>query len=161
MARWTGEWLTSLATAGTAADREPPRWPGEHLGLPEEGIGAAAGSGRRFLALVVDLILASLVTALFIPPDYGNVAAMQNYNLWSLAVWGVITVVPAAFAGFTPGMAACGIRVARLDGGAVPGLWRAALRGVLTFLILPAAVRNHDNRGWHDRITGTVVVRMR
>ncbi|RBM10885.1 hypothetical protein DI005_34930 [Prauserella sp. PE36] len=161
MARWTGEWLTSLAAAGETADREPPRWPGEGLGLPEDGPGAAAGSGRRFLALVVDLIVASLLTAIFVRPDYSNVAVMQEYNLWSLAVWAAITMVPAAFFGFTPGMAACGIRVGRLDGAGIPGLWRAVVRGALTFLILPAAVRNADNRGWHDRLTGTVVVRLR
>ncbi|MBK1789276.1 RDD family protein [Prauserella cavernicola] len=160
MARWTGEWLTSLAAAGST-DREPPRWPGEHLGLPEDGPGAAAGNGRRFLGLVIDLLLASLLTALFIRPDYSNVDAMQSYNLWSLAVWGVLTVVPAAFFGFTPGMAAVGIRIGRLDGAVIPGLWRAVVRGAMTFLILPAAVRNADSRGWHDRLTGTVVIRLR
>ncbi|MFC4001821.1 RDD family protein [Prauserella oleivorans] len=161
MARWTGEWLTSLSSGSDAALCEPPRWPGEHLGLPEDGVGSAAGSGRRFLALVVDLVLASLLTALFIQPDYDDLARMQTYNLWSLAMWAAITMLPAAFFSFTPGMAACGIRVARLDGGGVPGVWRAVVRCVLTFLIIPAAVRNADNRGWHDRLTETVVIRMR
>ncbi|PWV70955.1 RDD family protein [Prauserella marina] len=86
---------------------------------------------------------------------------MQEYNLWSLAVWAFITIVPAAIAGFTPGMAMFGLRVARLDGAKLVGAWRAVVRTILTFLIIPAAVRNADNRGWHDRLTNTVVVQMR
>jgi len=32
---------------------------------------------------------------------------------------------------------------------------------VLVFVIIPAAVRNADGRSWLDRLTGTVVIRMR
>jgi hypothetical protein len=35
------------------------------------------------------------------------------------------------------------------------------VRAVLTFLIIPAAVRNIDGRSWLDRLTATVVVRLR
>lgn len=160
MARWTGEWLSTLSS-GEATTGEPSRWPGERLGLPEHGPNAVAGQRRRLLALVVDLVVASLLTAIFTRPDYSDVASMQGHNLWSLAGWAVITVVPVAFSGFTPGMALTGIRVARLDGRAVVGLWRAVLRCALTFFIIPAAVRNADGRGWHDRLTNTVVVTMR
>ncbi|MBB3661756.1 MULTISPECIES: RDD family protein [Prauserella salsuginis group] len=158
MARWTGDWLANLSAA---ADQDPPRWPGERLGLPADGVGAVAGSGRRLLGLIADLLLASLLTALFLRPDVDDMAVMESFNLWSLGTWALITVVSAAWFSFTPGMGLCGIRVGRLDGGGVPGLWRALVRCVLTFLIIPAAVRNTDARGWHDRLTGTVVVRMR
>lgn len=161
MARWTGEWLSSPATARLGAGEEPPKWPGEQLGLPADGVGAAAGNGRRFLGLVVDLLVASLVTSLFVRPDFADPGIMQQFNMWSLVAWAVITVVPTTAFGFTPGMALTGVRVARLDGGGVVGPWRALVRAVLTFLIIPAAVRNVDSRGWHDRATGTVVVRMR
>lgn len=124
-------------------------------------MGAVAGGGRRFLALVIDLVMASLLTSLFIRPDYNDVAQMQSYNLWAVAVWAVITVLPVSIAGFTPGMAMCGVRVARLDGVALVGAWRALLRAVLTFLLIPAIVRNADGRGWHDRATNTVVLRTR
>ncbi len=131
MARWTGEWLSTLSS-GEATTGEPSRWPGERLGLPEHGPNAVAGQGRRLLALVVDLVVASLLTAIFTRPDYSDVASMQGHNLWSLAGWAVITVVPVAL-----------------------------LRCALTFFIIPAAVRNADGRGWHDRLTNTVVVTMR
>ncbi|EHR49348.1 hypothetical protein SacmaDRAFT_1059 [Saccharomonospora marina XMU15] len=161
MARWTGEWLSSLGGVNETSDGKPPRWPGERLGLPESGAGSVAGAGRRLVALLLDLLLASLLTSLFVRPDYSNVAVMQEYNLWSLGVWAAITVLPVTFFGFTPGMASRRIRVARLDGGTVVGLPRALLRAVLTFLIIPAAVRNEDGRGWHDRLTATVVVLIR
>jgi hypothetical protein len=101
------------------------------------------------------------VTALFIQPDVQDSAVMQSFNLWSGGVWAAITIVSAAFFGFTPGMGAVGIRVGRLDGAAMVGVWRAAVRTALTFVIIPAAIRNIDGRSWLDRLTGTVVVRMR
>lgn len=86
---------------------------------------------------------------------------MQSYNLWSVCVWAVITIVPVSFFSFTAGMAVVGIRVARLDGATMVGVSRALVRAALTFLIIPAAIRNVDGRSWLDRLTGTVVVRMR
>lgn len=120
-----------------------------------------AGGGRRLLALILDLLAASLLTSLFIQPQFDAPAVMREFNTFASCVWVLITVVPVAFFGFTPGMAGCGIRVGRLDGAAFVGVWRAVVRCALTFVIIPAAVRNVDNRGWHDRLTGTVVVRLR
>ncbi|SFP11220.1 RDD family protein [Amycolatopsis arida] len=157
--KWTGEWLSAPAAGRMGG--EPPRWPGERLGLPEDGVGAAAGGGRRLLGFLLDLVAASLVTALFFRPQLADPAVMQQFNLWAVAVWALLTVPAAALFGFTPGMAATGIRVARLDGAAYVGAWRAVVRAALTALIVPAAVRNADARGWHDRLTGTVVIRMR
>lgn len=131
------------------------------MGLPETGPDSVARGGSRLLALVLDLVLASLLTSLFIRPVFEDPAVMQNYNLWSVAVWAVITVVPVTFFGFTPGMAVTGIRVARLDGKSMVGPMRALVRAALTFVIIPAAVRNVDGRSWLDRLTGTVVVRLR
>lgn len=148
---------TGLGTA----DAEPARWRGERLGLPEAGPGSVARGGSRLLALIVDLVLASLLTSLFMRPVFADQSVMQNYNLWSIAVWAVITVVPVTFFGFTPGMAATGIRVARLDGRSMVGAWRALVRGALTFLIIPAVIWNTDGRSWLDRLTSTVVVRLR
>jgi uncharacterized RDD family membrane protein YckC len=113
------------------------------------------------LGLIIDLVLASLVTSLFFRPHFQDPATMQSYNLWAIVVWAVITVIPVSFFGFTPGMMGTGIRVARLDGVSMVGVWRALVRAALTFLIIPAAVRNLDGRSWLDRLTGTVVVRLR
>ncbi|MDQ0377130.1 RDD family protein [Amycolatopsis thermophila] len=158
MARWTGEWLSGPRPAGA---EEPPGWRGERLGLPEQGVGSVAGGGARLVGLLVDLVVASLLTSLFIRPDLQNTAAMQSYNLWSVAVWAIVTVIPVSFFGFTAGMAVTGIRVARLDGAQMVGVPRAIVRAALTFVIIPAAIRNADGRSWLDRVTGTVVIRMR
>ncbi len=120
-----------------------------------------AGGGIRLVALLVDLVLGALITALFVPYDLQNVAAMQTFNLWAGAAWALITVVPVTFFGITPGMAVVGIRVARLDGATMVGAWRALVRMALTVLLLPPLVRNADGRSWLDRATGTVVIRMR
>lgn len=161
MARWTGEWLPGAGDGTTAGAESTQRWRGERLGLPESGVGSVAGGGARLLGLIIDLVLASLVTTLFVKPDLQDPAVMQTFNLWSVGVWAVITIVSAGFFGFTPGMGAVGIRVGRLDGAQMVGLWRAVVRTALTFVIIPAAIRNIDGRSWLDRLTGTVVVRMR
>lgn len=161
MAKWTGEWLSGALAGPREHDDPPPRWRGERWGLPESGSGSVAGGGARVLALTVDLVLASLVTSLFLRPDFQNSALMESYNLWAVCAWVVITVVPVSFFGFTPGMAVTGIRVARLDGASMVGVWRALVRAAMTFVIIPALIRNIDGRGWHDRLTRTVVVRLR
>ena len=158
VARWTGEWLPGTGESRQDADQ---RWPGEKFGLPESGVGSAASGGARLLGLIVDLVIAALVTAIFLHPSLQDPAAMQNFNLWSGGVWAVISVLSAGFFGFTPGMGIVGIRVARLDGAALVGPLRALVRAALTFVIIPAAVRNADGRSWLDRLTGTVVIKMR
>lgn len=160
VARWTGDWLSAVSTPNVR-DESQARWPGEKLGLPETGRDAAAGGGRRLLALVLDLLAASLLTTLFIQPQLTQPAVMRDFNTLAVGVWAVVTVTPAALFGFTPGMAACGIRVGRLDGSRLVGLWRALVRCALTFVVIPTAIRDRDGRGWHDRLTGTVVVRLR
>jgi uncharacterized RDD family membrane protein YckC len=161
VARWTGEWLPGTGDGAQTADQHAPRWPGERLGLPESGVGSAASGGARLLGLLVDLVVAALVTAIFLHPSLQDPVAMQDFNLWSGGVWAVISVVSAGFFGFTPGMGVVGVRVARLDGGALVGPLRALVRAALTFVIIPAAVRNADGRSWLDRLTGTVVIRLR
>ncbi|MEV6230745.1 RDD family protein [Saccharopolyspora shandongensis] len=153
--RKVGSWLdgpkSAFKQAREQANETRPEWRGQKLGLPESGPGAAAPVGRRMAAFLIDIVLAALVAALFTAPDYP-----QN---WSLVAWVVITVVPVTFFGATPGMAAMRIWVARVDGSVMVGPWRAAVRCVLTALIVPAVVWNFDGRSWHDRLTGTIVLR--
>jgi uncharacterized RDD family membrane protein YckC len=161
VARWTGEWLPGTGDGGQGTEQDSSRWPGQKFGLPESGVGSAASGGARLLGLVVDLVIAALVTAVFLRPSLQDPVAMQNFNLWSGGVWAAISVVSAGLFGFTPGMGVVGVRVARLDGGALVGPLRALVRAALTFVIIPAAVRNADGRSGLDRLTGTVVIRLR
>ena len=74
-------------------------------------------------------------------------------------VWRILTVWLFAQ---SPGHAILGIGVARID---QPdqrvGLWRAAVRALLTVFLFPPIIQDTDGRGMHDRATGTAVIRTR
>jgi uncharacterized RDD family membrane protein YckC len=61
--------------------------------------------------------------------------------------------------GFTPGQFALGLRVASIDNRLHVGTGRAAARGLLIALVIPALFTDGDGRGIQDRVTGTAVVR--
>jgi uncharacterized RDD family membrane protein YckC len=147
-------------TAAYPGGADAGAYPGERLGLPPSGLGAAAGFGRRLVALTVDWLLAYSLAGLFagqgpLPADGGS-----NLQWVVLGVWFVLTAVPVAAFGSTPGMVVLGVRVASLDSPLV-GLPRALLRTAMIALVVPALARDGDGRGWHDRATRTVVVRTR
>lgn len=104
---------------------------------------------RRFSALVVDWALCLLAAGIV-----GN----PTRDLWPLAV---LIVEYGFFIGLfaqTPGMALARIRcVSYADGGRI-GVPRAALRGALLCLVVPALLMDAQRRGLHDRWTGSVVV---
>jgi uncharacterized RDD family membrane protein YckC len=151
--RWTGAWLSGPQAAQRRDGRPGQHWRGERLGLPESGPNSVSSTGRRAVALLLDALLSAGVAGLFTYPELP-----RN---WSLLAWFGISLIGVGVFGFTPGMALLGIRVARLDGTALVGLPRAALRALMVFLIVPAVIWDTDNRGLHDRATGTVVVRTR
>jgi uncharacterized RDD family membrane protein YckC len=155
--KWIGSWLSgpraALEPDTESGERTSQQWRGERLGLPESGPGSVASLGSRAAALLVDVVVAALVAGLFTAPDLP-----RN---WSLLSWFAITVVAVSFFGFTPGMAALGIRVARMDGAGMVGPIRAVVRTILVAVIIPAVVLDMDGRGWHDKAVGTIVVRFR
>lgn len=137
------------------------KWRGERLGLPERGPGSVASTGIRLAHLLVDLVLASLVTSVFFRPQFDQPEVMQTFNYWALLTWFVIAVVPVSLAGFTPGMALLGLRVVRMDGTPMVGPLRAIPRTLLTALVIPAAIWDRDGRAWHDKVAGTILLRTR
>jgi uncharacterized RDD family membrane protein YckC len=145
---------------GEAGDSSQ-EWPGERLGLPKDGPGSVATRGVRLLALLIDLVLMSLVTSVFVDFDVNRPEVMQRFNYTSVVVWFVVTAVMITLFGFTAGKALLGLRVVRLDGRPMVGPVRAVPRTLLTALLLPAAIADADSRGLHDKVTGTVVVRTR
>ena len=156
VSRWTGSWLSGAGESAAAQD-----FPGERLGLPRSGPGSIASRGARLGALLIDLVIAALVTSLFVRMDVANPDVMRTFNYWSLLVWFLITVAAVSLFGFTAGMAALGIRVARLDGATMVGPLRAIPRTALTAILIPAVIWDADTRGMHDKAVGTVVVRTR
>jgi uncharacterized RDD family membrane protein YckC len=153
VSRWTRTWLTGLSgypdedhsAGGGAGD-----YPGQRLGLPERGLGSAAGFGPRILAIIIDwlpcLLAAQLLT--------------KNPASSALALFAAITVLSLGIAGRTVGHAVAGLRVALLDGRR-PGFGPAVIRTVLLCLVIPPVVYNVDGRGLHDRAAGTIVLRTR
>lgn len=150
----TGSWMMGpRAALPRSVDGSEDLYRGERLGLPADGPGSLASTGRRAAAMVLDVLSAASVAALFTAP-----AAPRN---WSLLVWIVVGVVSVALFSFTPGQAAMGVRVVRVDARASVGLVRALTRVAMVFLIVPAVVTDLDGRGVQDRATGTAVVRSR
>jgi uncharacterized RDD family membrane protein YckC len=155
------------AGTGAAPDGPPGRdrpthptyqsYRGERLGLPREGSGSLASTGPRLLAYLVDAIASGLVAALFVPHS-GDVASSLP-RLWSLVPFAVDYVIGVLVAGRTLGMYLFGLRLVRVDRRAAVDPGRIVIRTVLLFLLVPAVVFDRDNRGLHDRLTDTAVVR--
>ncbi|MGJ0204447.1 RDD family protein [Leucobacter sp. gxy201] len=131
-------------------DLAPSEWPGERLGLPESGPGSVGRPGRRILAIAIDWALAAIPAYLLIG---GNTP-----ELWNIACFALLQIVFIPTIGGSLGHRLCGMRVVPLPGGWV-GLWRPVVRTVLLCLVIPVAVWDSDQRGFHDKIAGTVLIR--
>lgn len=147
--RSTGSWLSGARSAGADLG-----FPGERLGLPEEGPGAVAGYGRRLVALMVDWLIALLIAQILSAVFHWN---PSTRSLATLAVFGVLAWLLSAIFGTTVGKRLAGIRLARLDGRPVGFLWSFE-RAVLLVLLVPAVLWDRDHRGLHDRAAETVVL---
>ncbi|MFC9788684.1 RDD family protein [Rhodococcus sp. NPDC127528] len=156
MARMTGSWLSG-PTAALPKEQEVGRYRGEKLGLPESGPGAAAGTGRRVLALAIDWAIGVGVASLLVRGDWTG----GLINTVALIVWFVVGVGAVSLFAFTPGQFAVGIGVARVDRPVPVGFVRALVRQVLLVFVVPALITDHDGRGMHDRATGTMLIRSR
>jgi len=123
-------------------------WPGRRLGLPESGPRSVGRLGRRIGAISVDWALASLISL-----------ALFRYNSWAtLTVFAVEQILCIALLSGSIGQLILGLRVVPLATGWV-GVWRPAARSILLCLVIPAVVWDKDQRGMHDRLAGTVLVR--
>jgi uncharacterized RDD family membrane protein YckC len=158
--RWTGTWLSGPGSAQDP-DGDPPKWPGERMGLPKDGPGSVAGRGTRLIAFLIDLVVAALVTSLFVEMDVARPEVMQTFNYWAILVWFLISAVTVSLFGFTVGKFALGLRVVRIDGTNLVGPLRAIPRTIMTAVIIPAALIDRNGRGLHDRAVGTIVLRTR
>jgi uncharacterized RDD family membrane protein YckC len=52
-----------------------------------------------------------------------------------------------------------GLRVVALKGGWI-GPWRPVVRTLLLAIVVPALIWDSDQRGFHDKIAGTVLLRL-
>ncbi|MEU9581077.1 MULTISPECIES: RDD family protein [Streptomyces] len=148
-----GSWLSGPRAAAEDAGVDFG-YRGQQLGLPEQGPGSVARPGRRLGALAVDWALCMLIAYGLITDGYG-----QATGNWALLIFFALGVLTVGTLGFTPGKRLFGLRVVAVSSGTVVP-WRAALRTVLLCLAIPAMVWDRDGRGLHDRLAGTVEVRV-
>jgi uncharacterized RDD family membrane protein YckC len=146
---------SSQRTGPDASGRNTPGqdasnyWPGRRLGLPGAGRRSIGRLGRRVAALVIDWGLSVLVSVAFF-----------DYSPWAtLDVFAITQIVFLATAGGSVGHLVMGLRVVLLSGGWV-GIWRPIVRTVLICLVIPAVIWDKDQRGVHDRVAGTALIRI-
>jgi hypothetical protein len=136
----------------TARKKDAPasRYPGERLGLPQQGPGSVSSMGRRFAALIIDWLLCMLIA-------YG----LFRSQYLTIAVFAVEVCLGTALGGFSIGKRLLSIRVVRvLKPGQPVGFGWAAVRTLLLLCVIPALLADRDLRGLHDRASDTVVVRL-
>lgn len=136
------------------------------------------GFGRRFVALLIDVIILVIVGTLLIGSlILASASGLQGpseeelmgLNLIANLVMTIINwlyfVGFLAAKGATPGKMVLGIKIVTIDGAPV-SLGRAALREIIGKIISAIllglgylwVIRDKKKQGWHDKIAGTVVV---
>jgi uncharacterized RDD family membrane protein YckC/cytoskeletal protein CcmA (bactofilin family) len=167
-----GEYTASAAAAGaatagafteSAAAASPPPPPPPPPGAPathtthvlDIATLPRAGFWIRMLALLIDLILVGVALSWLHHGDSGMLLMLATYGaiMWKLK-------------GTTVGGIVCDLKVVRISGG--PLDWGTAIvRALGCFLSLVVCglgfiwiAVDHDHQAWHDKIAGTVVVRV-
>jgi hypothetical protein len=130
------------------------RWPGERLGLPEEGPRSVARLGRRIAALFIDWAIAWVIAVAFFP-----VGPFQPDAWATLAIFAVEQLVFLWTVNGSIGHLLLRMRIVPLTPGRL-GLWRPVVRTALLCLAIPALIWDRDQRGLHDQLAGTVLVRV-
>ncbi|MFC7488385.1 RDD family protein [Knoellia sp. CPCC 206453] len=127
---------------------------GQLLGMPASGPGSMAPLWRRALGLLVDWILAQLISHFAFGAVLGAGGAQSFVPLGVLAVINVLSIT--AFAA-TPGQALLGLQVLQVRPGSFP--LQVVIRTALLCLFIPAILSDRNGRGFHDAAAGTVIVR--
>jgi uncharacterized RDD family membrane protein YckC len=145
--RSVGGWLGGPGSAYDAAGGG--EYAGQRLGLPERGRGSLASLGARGQAFGLDAVACALIAWGF-----------WRDPVWSTPIFALEVLVLTTFLGASAGQFLVGLRVVRLDG-RPPGLLRSLLRTVLLVLLIPVLIWDRDGRGLHDKVAGTLLVRVR
>lgn len=150
-----GSWLQGPGGVRT----DPKGYPGQRLGMPESGPGSLAPFGRRLLAVVIDWTICTVIGVAFFGAAWGRPAESLGHALIVPAIFAVENILLVGTAGSTVGHRLAGLRVVRL-GKPTTSPIPALIRGVLVALAIPALIWDLDTRGLHDKLAGTVLVRI-
>ena len=124
--------------------------------MPQRGPGSLARIGRRAFAILVDWLICNVIAVGLLHYRLGDGG---NGPFKPLAVFVVMNLLLVATLGSTIGHRLLGLRVVRL-GGAAAGPLAALIRTILLALVIPAVIWDRDTRGFHDKLAGTVLVRI-
>ena len=124
--------------------------------MPERGPGSIARLGRRAVAILVDWLACNVIAAGFMHYRLGEGGLG---SLKPLAVFVLMNLLLVGTLGSTMGHRLLGLRVVRL-GGASAGPVPALIRTILLALVIPAVIWDRDSRGFHDKLAGTVLMRL-
>jgi hypothetical protein len=130
------------------------RWPGQRLGLPEEGPRSIARFGRRIAALFIDWAIAWVISVAFFPTGFLQSDAWLTLGLFAVEQLLFLWTINGSFGHLVLRMRVVPVVPARL------GWWRPIVRTVLLCLAVPALIWDRDQRGLHDRAAGTMLVRV-
>lgn len=132
------------ASPSTAVDD----WPGRRLGLPRSGPRSIARFGRRLAALAIDWLPVYLVSYAFF-----------DGNPWvTLGLFALLQLLFICLVNGSIGHLVLGMRVVPVTGGLI-GILRPLSRTILLCIVIPAVIWDSDQRGMHDRLSGTALVR--
>ena len=98
--------------------------------------------------MAIDFALAILISAAFF--EYNGVASTLVFAMTQVVF---ITLVAGGI-----GHLVVGLRVVPLRGGWI-GWWRPLVRTLLICAVIPPLIWDSDQRGLHDKLAGTVLVR--
>lgn len=127
---------------------EDDNWPGKKFGLPLEGPRSTPTYLRRMGGLAVDWVIAVAISLAFF--DYNG--------LWTLGIFNLLHMVGGLLFAGSPGHLVFQMRIAPVRGGAL-GILAPLMRPLLISLVIPAVIVDEDQRGAHDRLVGTILVR--
>jgi len=112
------------------------------------GRGSVGRVGRRIGGIAIDWAIAVLFSVAFF-----------HYNGFATTIiFVVLQIVFIPTIGGSIGHRIVGLRVVPITGGWV-GPWRPIVRSVLLGIVIPALVWDSDQRGFHDKVAGTVLIR--
>ena len=129
-------------------------WPGRRLGLPPSGTRSVARLGRRIVALGIDWAIALVLSIAFFPTG-----PWQSDPFITLGVFAASQIIFLLLINGGVGHIVMRLRVVPIVPGRL-GIWRPVVRTLLLCLALPAAIWDRDQRGLHDLLAGTVLVRV-
>ena len=136
--------------------------------VPSSGQGKKANLFRRWVALALDPLIAVVLYLLgvgivgSISKDWGTVAAIALpivYLVWFLSL---------LRKGLTPGKKLLGLQVVDYQTGRIPGFGKMFVREIVGRFISGLffglgyfwAIFDKNSQAWHDKIAGTVVLRL-